>query len=252
MSTRNKRNELRCFQFTSELHRPTVRRSSAKLVPAFSGTVCRVVREWIRTAVDLRFLDRSRCFFIQVAPHLFSRSRLEHVSDPLLRKSGSARNKTRKLWVCCKELWQLARDGVNEYQKQKRPNRFVSCEVTWQVERSLPWRGMGSQYEDKKPHEDIALLIGISLQLACACYCACPRTHRRYIPNWRELSGGGKTLHKTCDLPRLTNLAADLSNRSGAEVATCLASFCAGRCTHPHTRSAWSTHQHYQKCGCAL
>jgi hypothetical protein len=44
----------------------------------------------------LDFLDRSRYFFFQVAPQLYSRGRVDPVPDPvLLRKSGSARTRTR-------------------------------------------------------------------------------------------------------------------------------------------------------------
>jgi hypothetical protein len=44
----------------------------------------------------LGFLDRSRYFFFQVAPQLYSRGRVDPVPDPLLlRKSGSAGNRTR-------------------------------------------------------------------------------------------------------------------------------------------------------------
>jgi hypothetical protein len=44
----------------------------------------------------LGFLDRSRYFFFQVAPQLYSRGWMDPVPDPLLlRKSGSAGNRTR-------------------------------------------------------------------------------------------------------------------------------------------------------------
>jgi hypothetical protein len=44
----------------------------------------------------LGFLDRSRYFFFQVAPQLYSRGWVDHVPDPLLlRKSGIAANRTR-------------------------------------------------------------------------------------------------------------------------------------------------------------
>jgi hypothetical protein len=43
----------------------------------------------------LAFLDRSRYFFFQVAPQLYSRGCVDTVPDPLLlRKSGSAGNLT--------------------------------------------------------------------------------------------------------------------------------------------------------------
>jgi hypothetical protein len=44
----------------------------------------------------LGFLDRSRYYFFQIAPHLYSRGWVDPVLDPLLlRKSGSAENRTR-------------------------------------------------------------------------------------------------------------------------------------------------------------
>jgi hypothetical protein len=56
-------------------------------------------------AVNLSFLDSSRYFFFQVAPHLSSRVSVGPVPDPLLHsKSGSAGNRTRDLWVCSQEV----------------------------------------------------------------------------------------------------------------------------------------------------
>jgi hypothetical protein len=61
----------------------------------------------------LGFLDRSRYFFFQVAPQLYSRGWVDLVPDPLLlRNSGSAGNRTRDLWICSQWLWPLDhRDG---------------------------------------------------------------------------------------------------------------------------------------------
>jgi hypothetical protein len=43
-----------------------------------------------------RFLDRSRYFFFQVAPQLYSQGRVDPVPDPLLlKKCGRAGNRTR-------------------------------------------------------------------------------------------------------------------------------------------------------------
>jgi hypothetical protein len=54
------------------------------------------------TVVNLSFLDRRGYFFFQVASHLSSQ---DHVPDPLLvRKSGSAENRTRDLWVSSHQL----------------------------------------------------------------------------------------------------------------------------------------------------
>jgi hypothetical protein len=53
----------------------------------------------------LCFLDRSRYFFFQVAPQLYSRGWEDPVPDPLLlRKSGSAGIPTRDPRICSQEL----------------------------------------------------------------------------------------------------------------------------------------------------
>jgi hypothetical protein len=60
--------------------------------------------------VNLGFVDRSRYFFFQVAPQLWSRGWVDPVPDPLLvRKSGRAGNRTRDLWLCSQKLWPLDR-----------------------------------------------------------------------------------------------------------------------------------------------
>jgi hypothetical protein len=49
----------------------------------------------------LGFLDRSRYFFFQAAPQLYSWGWVDPVPDPpLLRKSGRAGNRTQDLWIC--------------------------------------------------------------------------------------------------------------------------------------------------------
>jgi hypothetical protein len=66
----------------------------------------------IPTVVNLDFLDLSRYFFFQVAPELSSRGWVDPVPDPLLlRKSGSAVNRTRDLWICSQKLWPLDHRG---------------------------------------------------------------------------------------------------------------------------------------------
>jgi hypothetical protein len=60
----------------------------------------------------LDFLDRSRYFFFQVAPQLYSRGWVDPVPDPvLLRKSSGTRNLTWDLWICSQELWPLDHRG---------------------------------------------------------------------------------------------------------------------------------------------
>jgi hypothetical protein len=78
---------------------------SAKLVPTFADRGCRVVSTTDPHGRILGFLDRSRYYFYQVAPQLSSRDRVDPVPDPLLlRKSGSAGNRTRDLWIFSHEL----------------------------------------------------------------------------------------------------------------------------------------------------
>jgi hypothetical protein len=80
----------------SELYRPSYRRLSAELVPIFADKGRRVVSATDSYSFILGFLDRSSYFFFQVAPQLCLRGWLDPVADPLLlRKSGSAGNRTR-------------------------------------------------------------------------------------------------------------------------------------------------------------
>jgi hypothetical protein len=57
----------------SELYLPSNRRLSAKLVPTFADTGCHVVSVTDPYGSIFGFLDRSRCFFFQVVPELYSR-----------------------------------------------------------------------------------------------------------------------------------------------------------------------------------
>jgi hypothetical protein len=67
----------------------------------FCGRECRVVSATDPHGHILGFLDQSRYYFFQVAPQLYSRGWVDPVPDPLLlRKSGSAGNRTRYLWIC--------------------------------------------------------------------------------------------------------------------------------------------------------
>jgi hypothetical protein len=67
---------------------------------------CHVVRVTNPYGRILGFLDRSRYYFFQVAPQLYSRGWVDPVPDPLLlTKSGRAGNRTRGLWTCSQELW---------------------------------------------------------------------------------------------------------------------------------------------------
>jgi hypothetical protein len=83
-------------QSASEVCRPSDSRLSAKVVSTFADRGCHVVSAADPHGRVLGFLDRSRCFFFQAAPHLYSRGWVDPFPDPLLlRKSGSAGNRTR-------------------------------------------------------------------------------------------------------------------------------------------------------------
>jgi hypothetical protein len=66
----------------------------------------------IPTGRILSFPDRSRHFFFQIAPQLYSQGWVDSVPDPLLlRKSGSAGNRSQELRICSQELWPLDHRG---------------------------------------------------------------------------------------------------------------------------------------------
>jgi hypothetical protein len=57
----------------SKRYHPSDRRLSAKVVPTFADRGCNVVNVTDTYGRNLGFLDRSRHFFFQVAPQLYSR-----------------------------------------------------------------------------------------------------------------------------------------------------------------------------------
>jgi hypothetical protein len=79
---------------------------------------CHVVSTMDQDRHILGFLDRSRYYFFQVAPQLYSRGWVDPIPDPLLRKSGSAGNQTWDLWICSQELWSLYHRGSWQLYKQ--------------------------------------------------------------------------------------------------------------------------------------
>jgi hypothetical protein len=79
---------------------------SAKLVPNFADRGCHIVSVTDPYGRILDFINRSRYFFFQVAPQLYSRGWVDPVPDPpLLRKSCGAGNRTQNLCICSQELW---------------------------------------------------------------------------------------------------------------------------------------------------
>jgi hypothetical protein len=114
----------------NELYRPTAstcRRSYYQLllVDGF-----RVVSATGPTVVKLGFLDRTRYFFLQVAPQLSSRGWVDPVPGPLLfRKSGSAGNRTRDLLISSQELWTLDHRGGRSLLRMQIRKKCVFIEI---------------------------------------------------------------------------------------------------------------------------
>jgi hypothetical protein len=104
-----------------ELYWPSDRRLSAKSVPNFADRGCHVVSVTDPYGSILDFLDRSRYFFFQVGPQLYSWGWVDPVPDPLhLWKSGSAGNRNPDLWICSQKLWPLDhRGGQHNYKTFK-------------------------------------------------------------------------------------------------------------------------------------
>jgi hypothetical protein len=69
----NKQKQTPWSESASVLYRPSDRRLSAKLVPTFADRGCHVVSVTDPYCRIIGFLDRSRYFFFQVAPQLYSR-----------------------------------------------------------------------------------------------------------------------------------------------------------------------------------
>jgi hypothetical protein len=112
---------------------------SAKLVSTFADKGCHVVSATDPHGRILGFLGRSRYYFFQVAPELYSRGWVVPVPDPLLfRKPDSSGNRTRDLWICSQELWPLdhrARLLYKNWKKYKRNDQLVI--IHWTLTNNL-------------------------------------------------------------------------------------------------------------------
>jgi hypothetical protein len=94
----------------------------------------------IPTAVNIGFQDRCHYFSIQVAPQLSSRGWVDPVPDPLLhRKSGSAGNRTRDLWICSRELWPLDHRGGPIYQNSVLTSQEKYYVPATKINRLMPF-----------------------------------------------------------------------------------------------------------------
>jgi hypothetical protein len=100
------------LQSGSELYWLSDSRLPAKLVPTFVDRRCRMVSATNLQGRVLGSLDWSCYFFFQAAPQLYSRVWVDPVPDSLLlRKFGSAGNRTLDVWICSQELWPLDHRG---------------------------------------------------------------------------------------------------------------------------------------------
>ena len=101
-------------------------RRSAKLVPTFADRgVSRGQRNGSPRPLVSVYRTWIANYFIQVAPQLTSRGSrgwVYPVPDPLpLRKSGSAGNRTRDLYICSQKLWPLdQRGGLKETWRREK------------------------------------------------------------------------------------------------------------------------------------
>jgi hypothetical protein len=142
----------------TELYWTSDGRLSAKLVPIFADRGRHVVSVTDPYGRILGFLDRSRYFFFQVAPQLYSRGWVDLVPNSLLlRKSGSAGNRTRTSGSVVRTLdhktTEAANNNNNNVQTEIRcPLMAADCIplvqacrtemlVTWPVDtQTVDWR----------------------------------------------------------------------------------------------------------------
>jgi hypothetical protein len=100
-----------------------------QLVPTSADRRCHVVSVADPYGSITGFLDQSRYFFFQVGPRLYWRCWVDPVLDPpLLRKSGSAGNRTRDFWICSQELWSLDLRGgplITKFRERERERKEI-------------------------------------------------------------------------------------------------------------------------------
>ena len=121
----------------------------------------------VPTAVNLCFLDlEPLLFFIQVAPQLTSRGWVDPVPDPLLlRKSGSAGDRTRDLCICSQKLWPLDHRG---FSTQVFSNSFYGgrSTTTTRCDRHNYWK-ICPTTKMKKLHNFNTLCTDVSTIMYC-------------------------------------------------------------------------------------
>jgi hypothetical protein len=182
---------------------PTERRPLVGEVSAnFCGyRVSRVVSTTDPHGHFLSFLDRCRYYFFQIASHLYSRGWADPVPDPLLlRKSGSAGNLTRDLWICSQELWPLDdRGGLDTDSLIKQP-----CTI---------WGSLSGGYEEfylleYKPVQSVESQPNFQSNMLVDFQ----QTTWRYIPEARTLFKIASKYCHVCGVPWLIMTGSGLDN----------------------------------------
>jgi hypothetical protein len=136
----------------SVLYRPSDRRLSAKCqLLRIDGVSCSQ-RGGSPYGRNFGFLDRSRYFFFQATPYLYSRGWVDPVPDPLLlRKSGSAANRT---WTS----GSLAKNSDHYTKEAVQKHRDINTQCMWdfqKIYRPLLWSsGQSSWPQIRRPGFD--------------------------------------------------------------------------------------------------
>jgi hypothetical protein len=150
---------------TSKLYPLSDCRLSAKLVPTFAARGCHMVSVTDPYDCILGFLDRSRYFLFQVAPQLYSWGWVDPVPDPLLlRKSGSAGNRTRTSGSVARNSWV----------KKNAIFLLDLCTVSATVNQEMSGH-IQKCYHDRWKYWLIHIMSVIGLFLLL--YCRCSRNH---------------------------------------------------------------------------
>jgi hypothetical protein len=94
----------------------------------FADRGCHVVSVTNPYGHILDFPHRGRYFFCQVAPQLYSRGWVDPVLDPLLlRKSGSAGNRTRTSGSVAAAFFTASGSGISQQTAERKVNGQAAC-----------------------------------------------------------------------------------------------------------------------------
>jgi hypothetical protein len=125
---KSKQNKLRGLSPEKELYRPSDRRLSTKLVSTFVGRGLSRGQHNGSLRPYSRFYRQKPLFFLSSSStFVLTRLTWPFPDSLLLRKSGSAGNRTRNIWICSQKLWpQDYRGGQNG--TGKNFNSLIVCQ----------------------------------------------------------------------------------------------------------------------------